>query len=56
MKRLAEVWGAEAMVDHSYLIMQPSSGEPVYLRFIEDEGEDELQTYGNTWMEFDKYC
>jgi len=34
---LAEVWGAEAMVDHPYLIMQPSSGEPVYLRFIEDE-------------------
>ena len=34
---LAEVWGAEAMVDHPYVIMQPSSGEPVYLRFIEDE-------------------
>ena len=34
---LAEVWGADAMVDHSYTIMQPSSGEPVYLRFIEDE-------------------
>ena len=34
---LAEVWGADAMVDHPYTIMQPSSGEPVYLRFIEDE-------------------
>ena len=25
------------MGDHPYTIMQPSSGEPVYLRFIEDE-------------------
>jgi len=34
---LAEVWGAEGMVGHPYIVMQPSSGEPVYLRFIEEE-------------------
>jgi hypothetical protein len=34
---LAEVWGAEGMVGHPYIVMQPSSGEAVYLRFIEEE-------------------
>ena len=34
---LAEVWGTEGMVGHPYIVMQPSSGEPVYLRFIEEE-------------------
>ena len=34
---LAQVWGANEMVGHPYIVMQPSSGEPVYLRFIEEE-------------------
>lgn len=33
---IAETWNAEKMTGSKYLIMQPSSNEPVYLRFIEN--------------------
>ncbi len=32
----AALWAAPAMVGRPFLIMQPASGSPVYLRFIED--------------------
>ena len=35
--RVLQRFKSKAMVDHPFVIMQPSSGEPVYLRFIEDE-------------------
>ena len=43
---LAEVWGAEEMVGHPYIVMQPSSGEPVYLRFIEEEDRKNYRPMG----------
>lgn len=33
---VAETWDAEKMAGSQYLVMQPSSGEQVYLRFIEN--------------------
>ncbi|MDG2434849.1 MAG: hypothetical protein P8M55_04330 [Gammaproteobacteria bacterium] len=36
-KQLGTIWDADGMLDHSYLIMQPSSNQEVYLRFIECE-------------------
>ena len=35
-ENLASAWDAEDMINHPYIIMQPESGEDVYLRFIED--------------------
>ena len=35
-RSLGSTWGARAMNKHPYIIMQPESGEKVYLRFIED--------------------
>ena len=32
---LAGVWDAPAMAGRSYVLLQPASAEPVYLRFIE---------------------
>ena len=43
---LAEVWGTEGMVGHPYIVMQPSSGEPVYLRFIEEEDKMNYRPMG----------
>ena len=36
-RSLGSTWGARGMNKHPYIIMQPSSGEEVYLRFIEDK-------------------
>ena len=33
---LATGWGASLLTGRRYVILQPSSNEPVYLRFIED--------------------
>jgi len=46
---LAEVWSAPASRDRAYLLMQPSSGAEVYLRFIEGDeakGYGPMQTFG----------
>jgi len=37
-EQLASLWGAPASAGRPYLLMQPESGEPVYLRFIETPG------------------
>jgi len=34
-EKLADAWGASATAGRGYLVMQPSSGEPVYVRFVE---------------------
>ncbi|MCH2478013.1 MAG: hypothetical protein MK218_08730, partial [Gammaproteobacteria bacterium] len=34
-RSLGATWGARGMNNHPYIIMQPESGEEVYLRFIE---------------------
>jgi catechol 2,3-dioxygenase-like lactoylglutathione lyase family enzyme len=36
---LAEAWGASATEDRDYIVMQPESGEPVYIRFVESRAE-----------------
>lgn len=36
---LASAWGASATEDRDYIVMQPASGEPVYLRFVEKRAE-----------------
>ena len=46
---LAAGWGAPALGGHRYITMQPSSNEPVYLRFIEDTsnaGFEPMKTEG----------
>jgi catechol 2,3-dioxygenase-like lactoylglutathione lyase family enzyme len=46
---LAELWGAPASSGKPYLLMQPESGQPVYLRFIEGppvEGYAPMTTLG----------
>ena len=35
-KELAQAWDAAGMTGRAYITLQPSSNEPVYLRFIED--------------------
>jgi hypothetical protein len=48
-RTLASAWGAPASAGHDYLLMQPESGEEVYLRFIESEateGYAPLRTFG----------
>jgi catechol 2,3-dioxygenase-like lactoylglutathione lyase family enzyme len=32
---LAQQWGAERLAGREYVVLQPESGEPVYLRFVE---------------------
>jgi catechol 2,3-dioxygenase-like lactoylglutathione lyase family enzyme len=34
---LAEQWGAERLAGREYVVLQPESREPVYLRFVESE-------------------
>lgn len=46
---LAEAWGAPASAGRRYAVMQPSSGSPVFLRFIEGDdvpGYLPIRTYG----------
>ena len=41
---LAASWAAPALAGRPYLIMQPASGEPVWLRFIEDPSSGDYQS------------
>lgn len=46
---LARAWGAPNVVGRRYLLLQPESGQPVYLRFIEMPlvpGYEPLRTFG----------
>ena len=43
---IAEVLGTEGMVGTQYIVMQPGSGEPVYLRFIEEEDKMNYRPMG----------
>ncbi len=48
-EQIADVWGAPRMAGRRYVLMQPASGEPVYLRFVEQatvEGYAPLRTRG----------
>ena len=45
-ENLASAWDAEAMINHPYIIMQPESGEDVYLRFIEDKEKTNYKPVG----------
>ena len=45
-ENLAFAWDAEAMINHPYIIMQPESGEDVYLRFIEDKEKTNYKPVG----------
>ena len=49
----AESWGAEALAGREYVVLQPSSGEPVDLRMIEADASPvpALQTLGWTATE-----
>ena len=45
----AAAWGAPAASGRDYLLMQPESGDPVYLRFIESapvDGYAPMKTFG----------
>ena len=46
---LASLWNAPALSDHQYMVMRPASGEPVYLRVIQQdrvEGHAAMKTWG----------
>jgi hypothetical protein len=46
---VAAQWRAPAMAGRPYLLMQPASGEPVYLRFVEQKalaGAEPMRTHG----------
>jgi hypothetical protein len=45
-ENLASAWDAEDMINHPYIIMQPESGEDVYLRFIEDQERTNYKPVG----------
>jgi hypothetical protein len=45
-ENLAFAWDAEDMINHPYIIMQPESGEDVYLRFIEDQERTNYKPVG----------
>ena len=45
-ENLASVWDADDMINHPYIIMQPESGEDVYLRFIEDQERTNYKPVG----------
>ena len=52
---VAEAWGAPRTAGACYLTLGPSSGEPAYLRFVEDEGSRgwrALTTHGWNVTEF----
>ena len=40
------IWDADGMLDHPYLVMQPSSNQEVYLRFIECEDTTNYKPVG----------
>src|SRR6185295_3129603 len=44
-RTLASAWRAPASAGHDYLLMQPESGEEVYLRFIESEATEATEGY-----------
>ena len=37
---LTAVWDTPAMIGSNYLLMQPASGEEVYLRFVENSSTE----------------
>lgn len=46
---LAQVWATPALAQRPYLLMQPASGEPVYLRFVQSPavpGYAAMKTHG----------
>ena len=45
-RSLGSTWGARGMNNHQYIIMQPESGEEVYLRFIEDKSMTNYRPMG----------
>jgi len=45
-RSLGSTWGARGMNKHPYIIMQPESGEEVYLRFIEDQSMTNYRPMG----------
>jgi catechol 2,3-dioxygenase-like lactoylglutathione lyase family enzyme len=48
-REVAEAWGATALINHPYMLMQPASGEPVYLRVVQQEpveGYEPMRTLG----------
>ena len=45
-ENLASIWDAKDMINHPYIIMQPESGEEVYLRFIEDKEQTNYKPVG----------
>ncbi|HSN70488.1 MAG TPA: hypothetical protein VLT59_03225 [Steroidobacteraceae bacterium] len=48
-RELAAHWSAPAVAGRAYLTMQPASGEPVYLRFVEQSavaGAEPMRTFG----------
>lgn len=47
--QLAQLWSAPAMAGRDYLLMQPESGAPVYLRVVQQEplpGYEAMKTWG----------
>jgi len=49
-REIAEIWGAPRMSGREYLIMQPSNGEQVYLRFVENPTtEDHVAMTTHGW-------
>lgn len=47
---LAAAWGAKGMAERGYLVMQPASKAPVYLRFVEnDKVEDYAPMTSHGW-------
>ena len=44
--QLSTIWDADGMLDHPYLVMQPSSNQEVYLRFIECEDTTNYKPVG----------
>ena len=55
-KEIGTIWNAPLAVGKKYILMQPESGEPVYLRFIESTNvkpKHTLNTFG--WNAIDFY-
>ena len=46
---LAECWGAGRLAGREFVVMQPASGEPVYLRFVETEASATPAMRGLGW-------
>ncbi|MCE7901291.1 MAG: hypothetical protein DYH20_01225 [Gammaproteobacteria bacterium PRO9] len=44
----ASLWGAGNLRDHAFVVLEPASGKPVYLRFIEDPAASPPAA-GTTW-------